>query len=76
MTETSPKRYVVQYRDASSSAWGTIDFWKFDRPGDALERRDLELEDEPDFLPKGRHRAVDMETGAILEWRHEEIDRY
>jgi hypothetical protein len=66
-------RYVLQYRDASGFDWEEIE--SYDRPGDALVRRDQEEADIPAHMPRERHRVVDLEHGAILEWHHEEIDR-
>lgn len=65
------KRYVLQYRDASGFEWVQA-CEGFDRRGDVLAARDEALADEQDGLPKGRHRAVDMETGTVIEWQHED----
>lgn len=62
------RRYAVQYRDASSSAWEVLPEHQYDRPGDALRFRDSLLDEEEEGLPRGRHRAVDMETGSVLQW--------
>lgn len=64
-------RYVLQYRDASGFEWVQLGEG-FDRRGDVLAARDEALADEQDGLPKGRHRAVDMETGSVIEWQHED----
>lgn len=61
-----PKRYVVQYRDASGFEWEPLEGMAFDRLGDAIMVRDRELAEEPDFLPHGRHRVMDMDTGEIV----------
>lgn len=61
-------RYVVTYRDASGFEWEPLDDERYDTSGDVLIARDRLLNDEPEWLPRGRHRAVDLETGQILDW--------
>lgn len=63
------RNYALMYRDASGEQWEQIE--TFARPGDALVARDRELAREEAWLPKGRHRAVNLATGAITEWQRE-----
>lgn len=65
--------YALMYRDAGGFEWEKIG--TFERPGDALIARDKELANEEAWLPTGRHRVVNLATGAIIEWRNEDIDR-
>lgn len=64
--DDTPKRYVVQYRDASGFNWEPLDGESYDRLGDAVMARDRGLAEEEEWLPKGRHRVMDMDTGEIL----------
>jgi hypothetical protein len=58
--------YVLQERAHATDEWRTIQ--RYECVGEALDARDRELADEPRWLPKGRHRVVDMNEGKIIEW--------
>lgn len=61
--------YALQYHDASGFKWENLE--TYTRPGDALVACDAALDDEEDWLPKGRHRVVDLASGSILSWTEE-----
>jgi hypothetical protein len=62
-------RYALQHRAIETGQWELGE--TFTRRGDALIERDDCLANEPDHLPEGRTRAIDLETGTIIEWERE-----
>lgn len=63
-------RFALQSCDPSDRLFET--YKTFARRGEALEARDVALAREPDHARYKATRAIDIETGTIIEWQEDD----